>query len=151
MTVKRFNPVASAAIMPAAQGKYVLASEYDNVLQQNVRMREAIEFAIAPDLWSLICADERAWRYKRGAPKYQDVLRHALEPSVTDTFLNSVRAQAISDALDSCTALCDTDCVMDVHDISYEDAELRAEGATELRDELVAYASQLYAGKDSEK
>jgi hypothetical protein len=79
MTVKRFNAVASAAIMPATQGKYVLASEYDNVLQQNVRMREAIEFAIAPDLWSLICADERAWRYKRGAPKYQEVLRRALD------------------------------------------------------------------------
>ena len=149
MTVQRFNAVATAAIMPAAQGKYVLASEYDDVLQQNARMREAIEFAIAPDLWSLICADERAWRYKRGAPKYQDVLRRALEPSVTDTFLNSVRAQAISDALDSCTALCDTDCVMDAHDISYKDAELRAQGATELLGKLVSYAAQLRAGKES--
>ena len=81
MTVQKFNAVAAAAIMPAAQGKYVLASEYDNVLEQNVRMREAIEFAIAPDLWMLICADEGAWRYKRGAPKYQDVLRRALKPS----------------------------------------------------------------------
>ncbi|MCW0974116.1 hypothetical protein [Pantoea sp. JV6] len=149
MTVQRFNPIAAAAIAASPTGKYVLARDYDALLQQNNRMREAIEFAIAPDLWTLICADERAWRYKRGAPKYQDVLRRALEPSVTDTFLNSVRAQAISDALDSCTALCETDCVMDVHDINYEDAELRAEGATELRDELVAYANQLCAGKES--
>ncbi|MFN2095124.1 hypothetical protein ACKVM9_002872 [Pantoea agglomerans] len=80
MTAQRFNAVAPAAIMPAAQGKYVLASDYEDVLKQNARMREAIEFAIAPDLWSLICSDERAWRYKRGAPKYQDVLRRALEP-----------------------------------------------------------------------
>lgn len=80
MTVQRFNSIAAAAIIPASQGKYVLASEYDNVLQQNARMREAIEFAIAPDLWILICADEGAWRYKCGAPKYQDVLRLALEP-----------------------------------------------------------------------
>lgn len=79
MTLQRFNAVAAAAIMPAAQGKYVLASDYDDVLQQNARLREAIEFAIAPDLWMLICADEGAWRYKRGAPKYQDVLRAALE------------------------------------------------------------------------
>lgn len=81
MTVQRFNAVAAAAIMPAAQGQYVLASDYDVVLEQNARMREAIEFAIAPDLWMLICADEGAWRYKRNAPKYQDVLRRALEPS----------------------------------------------------------------------
>lgn len=80
MTVQRFNAVAAAAIMPATQGRYVLASEYDEILQQNARMREAIEFAIAPDLWMLICTDEGAWRYKRGAPKYQDVLRRALEP-----------------------------------------------------------------------
>lgn len=79
MTVQRFNTVAAAAIMPAAQGKYVLASDYDEVLQQNARMREALEFAIAPDLWMLICTDEGAWRYKRGVPKYQDVLRRALE------------------------------------------------------------------------
>ena len=150
MTVQRFNAVATAEIMPAAQGKYVLAAEYDDVLQQNARMREAIEFAIAPDLWSLICSDERAWRYKRGAPKYQDVLRRALEPSAIDIFLNSLRAQAISDALDSCTALCDTDCVMDAHDISCKDAELRAQGATELLDELVSYAAQLRDGKDGE-
>lgn len=150
MTIQRFNAVAAAAMMPATQGTYVLASEYDEILQQNAQMREAIEFAIAPDLWMLICSDERAWRYKRGVPKYQDVLRRALEPSTTGTFLNSVRAQAISDALDSCTALCDTDCVMDVHDISYEDAELRAQGATELRDELVAYAAQLRADKNGE-
>lgn len=149
MNTQHFNTVAPTAIMPADQGKYVLASDYDYVLQQNARMREAIEFAITPDLWSLICSDERAWRYKRGAPKYQDVLRRALEPSATGTFLNSLRAQAISDALDSCTALCDTDCVMDAHDISYEDAELRAQGATKLRDELVAYAAQLRASKES--
>lgn len=79
MTIQRFNAVAAAAIMSATHGTYVLASDYDEILQQNTRMREAIEFAIAPDLWMLICADEGAWRYKRGAPKYQDVLRRALE------------------------------------------------------------------------
>jgi len=79
MTVQRFNTVAAAAMLPATEGKYVLASEYDHVLQQNAQMRKAIEFAIAPDLWTLICVDERAWRYKRGAQKYQEVLRNALE------------------------------------------------------------------------
>ena len=79
MTVQRFNTVAAEAMLPATEGRYVLASEYDNVLQQNARMRKAIKFAIAPDLWTLICADERAWRNKRSVPKSQDVLRSAHE------------------------------------------------------------------------
>lgn len=82
MTVQRFNAIAAAAMLPATEGKYVLASDYEDVMQQNARMREAIEFAIAPDLWTLICADEGAWRYKRGAPKYQDELRRAFEPTL---------------------------------------------------------------------
>jgi hypothetical protein len=80
MTVQRFNAIAAAVIAASPTGKYVLASDYDYLLQQNLRMREAIEFAIAPDLWSLICADEGAWRYKRGKEKYWDVLTRALEP-----------------------------------------------------------------------
>lgn len=79
MTVQRFNTTDATAITSSPTGKYVLARDYDALLQQNARMREAIEFAIAPDLWSLICSDERAWRYKRGAQKYQEVLRNALE------------------------------------------------------------------------
>lgn len=79
MTVQRFN-ASAAAIAASPTGKYVLASDYDALLPQNIRMKEAIEFAIAPDLWSLICADEGAWRYQRGKEKYWDVLKQALEP-----------------------------------------------------------------------
>ncbi|MCJ7925947.1 MAG: hypothetical protein MUW55_08380 [Pantoea vagans] len=79
---------------------------------------------------------------------------YALLPNMatpaTDAYLNSVRAEAISNALDSCSALCDPDCVMDAHDISHEDAELRSSGAAELSDELLAYANQLRSGKDGE-
>jgi len=80
MTVQRFNAIAASEIATSPTGKYVLASDYDSLLLQNIRMREAIEFAIAPDLWSLICADEGAWRYKRGKEKYWDMLKRALEP-----------------------------------------------------------------------
>lgn len=68
------------------------------------------------------------------------------ETPATDVILNEVRAQAISNALDSCSACCDTDCVMDALDISYEDAELRSNGAIELHDGLAAIATQLRAG-----
>jgi len=79
MAVQHFNTIDATAITSSPNGKYVLARDYDALLQQNVQMRKAIEFAIAPDLWTLICVDERAWRYKRGAQKYQEVLRNALE------------------------------------------------------------------------
>ncbi len=75
---------------------------------------------------------------------------YALLPNLatpaTDAYLNAVRAGAISSALDLCSSFCDTDCVMDAHDISYEDAELRTSGAIELHDGLVAIAAQLRAG-----
>lgn len=72
------------------------------------------------------------------------------ETPATDAILNEVRAQAISNALVSCSACCDTDCVMDALDISYEDAELRSNGAIELHDGLAAIAAQLCATKDGE-
>lgn len=70
----------------------------------------------------------------------------ALKTPATDAYLNAVRAGAISSALDSCSSFCDTDCVMDAHDISYEDAELRNSGAIELHDGLVAISAKLRSG-----
>lgn len=61
----------------------------------------------------------------------------------TDAFLSSLRAEVLTDALENSSEYLDTDCVMDRHDISYEDAELRAAGAMELRDSLVVVANDL--------
>jgi hypothetical protein len=61
----------------------------------------------------------------------------------TDVFLDSLRAEAITDALEISSEYLDTDCVMDRHDISYQDAELRAAGAMEMHDSLVAVANHL--------
>ena len=66
-----------------------------------------------------------------------------VETPATDAILASLRAEAITDALENGSGYLDTDCVMDRHDISYQDAELRAAGAMELRDSLVAGAKQL--------
>lgn len=77
-------------------------------------------------------------------PCSNDDVCYALEETpATDAFLASLRAEAISDALENSSEYLDTDCVMDRHDISYEDAELRATGAMELRDSLVVVANQL--------
>lgn len=76
MAIQRFNPVAAAAISPADNGKYVLASDYDALLQENTRMREAIEFATAPDMWVEREDDLLEYRYREW---YVNVLRKALE------------------------------------------------------------------------
>lgn len=77
-------------------------------------------------------------------PCSNDDVCHALEETpVTDAFLASLRAEAITDALENSSDYLDTDCVMDRHDISYQDAELRAAGAMEMHDSLVAVANHL--------
>jgi len=73
-----------------------------------------------------------------------------LNQSATDAYLNSVRADAISNALDASSNHCETDCVMDAYDCSYEIAEMRSAGAIDLHDGLVTYANKLRAGKDGE-
>ncbi|EKM7177684.1 hypothetical protein SMW93_001387 [Cronobacter sakazakii] len=52
-------------------------------------------------------------------------------------------SQGIRNAIDTCSDYLDTDCVMERLDISYEQAELRTAGATELHDALVALANSL--------
>jgi hypothetical protein len=77
-------------------------------------------------------------------PCSNDDVCYALEETpATDASLNSLRAEAITDALENSSEYLDTDCVMDRHDISYEDAELRAAGAMEMRDSLVVVANHL--------
>mgnify|MGYP000962015425 CR=1 FL=1 len=77
-------------------------------------------------------------------PCSNDDVCYALEETpVTDAFLASLRAEAITDALENSSDYLDTDCVMDRHDISYQDAELRAAGAMEMHDSLVAVANHL--------
>lgn len=72
------------------------------------------------------------------------------ETPATEAYLNSVRADAITSALETCTDHCDTDYVMDAYDLSYEIAGMRSAGAIDLHDELVAFADQLRVGKDGE-
>lgn len=77
-------------------------------------------------------------------PCSNDDVCYALEETpATDAFLASLRAEAITDALENSSDYLDTDCVMDRHDISYQDAELRAAGAMEMHDSLVAVANHL--------
>lgn len=77
-------------------------------------------------------------------PCSNDDVCYALEETpATDAFLASLRAEAITDALENSSDYLDTDCVMDRHDISYQDAELRAAGAMEMHDSLVAVANLL--------
>lgn len=69
-----------------------------------------------------------------------------VETPATDAYLAEVRASAITEALHKASDYLDTDCVMDLLDISYEEAGLRSAGAIDLHHGLVAVANQLRQG-----
>ncbi len=77
----------------------------------------------------------------------EDMFRQQPASAATDAFLHEQQAQAIRKALDECSDYLETDCVMERLDISYEDAELRTAGATEMHDALVTVANRLRAGE----
>lgn len=140
--VKRYSHNGLRGMLEHKAGRYVsyeryaaLKAERDELAAENEEKAQVLCDILQPEAAVL----DR---------KHLNRALSAIQAADTDAYLNSVRAEAISNALDSCSALCDPDCVMDAHDISHEDAELRSSGATELSDELLAYANQLLAGKD---
>jgi len=136
-------------------GRYVsyehysaLNAERDAMAAENAALRSLIREVAESSEECEFNGDEHRYVV---VPESFDALTDLLEETpATDAWLNSVRAEAISSALDTCIDHCDTDCVMDAYDFSYEIAEIRSAGAIDLRDELVAYAAQLRAGKDGE-
>lgn len=140
--VKRYSHNGLRGMLEHKAGRYVsyeryaaLKAERDELAAENEEKAQVLCDILQPEAAVL-------------NRKHRNLALSAIQAPDTDAYLNSVRAKAISNALDSCSALCDPDCVMDAHDISHEDAELRASGAAELSDELLAYANQLLAGKD---
>lgn len=140
--VKRYSHNGLRGMLEHKAGRYVsyeryaaLKAERDELAAENEEKAQVLCDILQPEAAVL----DR---------KHRNRVLSAIQAPDTDAYLNSVWAEAISNALDSCSALCDPDCVMDAHDISHEDAELRSSGAIELSDELLAYANQLLAGKD---
>lgn len=128
----------------AIKHKDKLAAELNALAAENAALQWPA------DIIRALNANPEAARFFGFEDEQIDNAVEAMSTPATDAYLNSVRADAISNALDSCNALCDTDCVMDVHDISYEDAALRSAGAIALHDQLIAIAATLRAGKDGE-
>ncbi|WP_049788862.1 hypothetical protein [Pantoea vagans] len=140
--VKRYSHNGLRGMLEHKAGRYVsyeryaaLKAERDELAAENQEKAQVLRDILKPEAAVL----DR---------KHRNRALSAIQAPDTDVYLNSVRAEAISNALNSCSALCDPDCVMDAHDISHEDAELRSSGAAELSDELLAYANQLLTGKD---
>ncbi|WBF44474.1 hypothetical protein [Serratia rubidaea] len=78
-----------------------------------------------------------------------DVVLAKAERSISSNAaaVREIEARAIKSALDSCVEYYETDCVMDRLGISYDDAELRTNGALELYEAMRAYAAELLEGK----
>lgn len=137
-------PPAAAKLMTAMADRldvqFVVLCESRNEAKQlageNAQMKSAIKTHSESVHFCVGCGKDD--------PCSNDDVCYALEETpATDAFLASLRAEAITDALENSSEYLDTDCVMDRHDISYEDAELRATGAMEIHDSLVAVANDL--------
>lgn len=152
--VKRYSHNGLRGMLEHKAGRYVSYERYAALKAERDAL--AAENAVRGEIIERLIGQYSAAGYhalQNSLNPAQSLLYDAmqvLKQPATDAYLNSVRAEAILNAWYSCTALCDADCVMDAHDISHEDAELRSSGAAELGDELVAYAAQLRAGKDGE-
>ncbi|HBR1566283.1 TPA: hypothetical protein L9L97_002340 [Klebsiella pneumoniae] len=117
--------------------------EMDKLAAENVALKQAAEFATAPDMWIEQADGMLDYRYHEW---YVDVLKAAMETTATDRIYAGIKADAITASLDACSDYLETDCVMDRLDISYEEAEKRTSGAMEFHDSIVAFAQQLREG-----
>lgn len=153
--VKRYSHNGLRGMLEHKAGRYVSYERYaalnalrDALAAENAALKSLIREVAESSEECEFNGDEHRYVI---VPESFDALTDLLqETPATDTWLNSVRAEAISSALDTCTDHCDTDCVMDAYDCSYEIAQMRSAGAIDLHDGLVAYANQLRAGKDGE-
>ncbi|MFE0305459.1 hypothetical protein [Bacillus altitudinis] len=149
----------SIAEMEAIWGVLAKAESEQAALQQNLKQVEAkLEAANAvKEVWKNIAwtAEEQLTEQQQKvdalAAENADLkhpgtyLPSKRDTPATDAILNVVRADAIRSALNSCSDRLDTDCVMEAHGISYEDAEMRTNGALELHNALLAVATELRA------
>lgn len=103
MTVKRYDarigngmglsvPCSEMYENPVCQ--FVTYSDYQKLVAENARMREAIEFATAPDMWQEQADGMFDYRY---VDWYVDVMNAALEPKSTDAFTAELRAQGVDE------------------------------------------------------
>lgn len=70
-------------------------------------------------------------------PQIEGELRKSL--ALVDISLAALTGELMREALDDCSALMDTDCVMDSRCISYDDAAAMTSGATALHDALLQW------------
>lgn len=122
-----------------------LAAERDAVVAENVAMKS---YRPQPQGAAMMEALDAFFEHEdvpeQGKMAAFEILRcKRPQTPATDSILASLRAEAITDALENSSDYLDTDCVMDRHDISYQDAELRSAGAMEMHDSLVAVANLL--------
>lgn len=64
------------------------------------------------------------------------------ETPLTNGAIATLRNEAIASALDSCSEYCDGDCLMENNGFSYEEAQLRAQGAAVLHNALLRTAAR---------
>ena len=77
-----------------------VTKQRDALVVENATLREAAEFAIAPDMWEELGGNVLRYQYQEW---YADKLKDALSSPTTDAAIASLRAEAFNDL---CKALC---------------------------------------------
>ncbi len=80
----------------ANQAVLAASETIQKLVAENARMREAIEFATAPDMWQEQHDGMLDYRY---VDWYVDVLNAALEPKSTDAAIAELRAQGVDELI----------------------------------------------------
>ena len=119
-----------------------VTEQRDALVVENVKFKSAAKETLAH--WAAAEPSEMESMMDKCMP----ALRVAYcETPATDAQLAALRTEAIAAALDNCSEYSDGDCVMESNGVSYEEAQLRAQGAVALSEALLRTASQLRESK----
>lgn len=90
--------ICSASLDAAIKTGNVLADKNSQLAAENVALKQAAEFATAPDMWVEQADGMLDYRYHEW---YADVLKAAMETPATDAYLAGIKAEAKSHDLNA--------------------------------------------------
>lgn len=90
--------ICSASLDAAIKTGNVLADKNSQLAAENVALKQAAEFATAPDMWVEQADGMLDYRYHEW---YVDVLKAAMETPATDAYLAGIKAEAKSHDLNA--------------------------------------------------
>lgn len=93
----------SAGELSIREQKFLkLAKAYQQLAAENVALKQAAEFATAPDMWVEQADGMLDYRYHEW---YVDVLKAAMETPATDRIVAGIKADGVGSSLVACSSM----------------------------------------------